>query len=254
MNETILLESQTARESAINDVMDERMDNIFSKVKVLSLLPDDMHVTVEMVSNYYEVSNKTIESLIKEHKGELIIDGYKVLKGSKLKEFKLRLGNPSNLKFTSVLAFIPRRAILRIGMLLRDSEIAEKIRENLLLYESELYADINNSRTIQIKKHEKNIKTYLEFSFGKEDVRHQVRCNNYLIDFVLFNNIAIEVDEHGHTSYNKNNEKLRTDTILNSGYKLIRFNPHKQKPYELIIEISKIIKKSNTSCINCIKR
>ena len=238
MNQTILLESKTARNGAIQEVTNERMDDVFHKVKGLVLLPDNTHVTVEMVANYYEVGLEAINSLIKDNRDELIGDGIKVLEGEQLKSFK-NISQISNR--AKALTIIPRRAILRIGMLLRDSEIAKQIREQISLKYPELYVEIIKSRTLQIKKYEKDIKTYLEFSFGKDNLQYQVKCDIYIIDFVLFGNIAIEVDEHGHNSYNKEKEKVRTNIILNSGYKLIRFNPHKQKPYELIIEINKLL-------------
>jgi len=118
----------------IKDLRDKYIDNdaVLDKVKALTLLPDNTHITTEMVSNYYEVPKGTIDSLIFEHNEELISDGYKILKGVDLKEFKGYLGNPIDLKFISTLAILPRRAILRIGMLLRDSHVAKQIRTYLL--------------------------------------------------------------------------------------------------------------------------
>ena len=136
MNQTILLESKTARNGAIQEVTNERMDDVFHKVKGLVLLPDDMHVTVEMVANYYEVDKELIKYHIKENSDELISDGLKVLKGSELKDFKAQVVELPDLKFAPSLTIIPRRAILRIGMLLRDSEIAKQVRTYLLNVES----------------------------------------------------------------------------------------------------------------------
>jgi hypothetical protein len=89
-----------------------------------------------MVADYYEISKKTIESLIDDHNDEVIADGLKVLKDSELKEFKallLKEGNlPKSIKFAPSLTIIPRRAILRIGMLLEESEVAKKVRDYLL--------------------------------------------------------------------------------------------------------------------------
>jgi len=59
-----------------------------------------------------------------------------VLRGDNLKEFKGSeddFGNLENkIKYSSQLTVLPRRAVLRVGMLLRDSEVAKKIRNYLL--------------------------------------------------------------------------------------------------------------------------
>ena len=125
-----LIEQKELREKYIENV------EVLSKVKDLVLLSDDTHVTVKMVADYYELPNKSIESLIFDHTEELTTDGLKILKGTELKDFKgllLKEGNLSNdIKFAPSLTIIPRRAILRIGMLLRDSEVAKKVRNYLL--------------------------------------------------------------------------------------------------------------------------
>ena len=45
--------------------------DVLEKVKAMTLLPDDLHATVEMVADYYEVREKAIEVLIKDHRDEL---------------------------------------------------------------------------------------------------------------------------------------------------------------------------------------
>lgn len=148
MNENALIESRTLRDEMIG------CDFVLDKVKKLEYLGDDVIATVKMVANYYEVPNGTIKSLISEHNEELTNDGLKVLKGNELKDFKARLEYPTNLqkdslqeagdlseglpqnegnlKFAPSFTIIPRRALLRIGMLLRDSEVAKEVRDYLL--------------------------------------------------------------------------------------------------------------------------
>jgi len=118
-----LIESKSLRESVINrtDVLD--------KVKALATLPDDLHISVEMAATYYEVSPKAIESLIFDNKKELESDGMAVLVGERLSSFKEDCQISSR---ASSFTIVPRRAILRIGMLLRDSVIAQRVREYLL--------------------------------------------------------------------------------------------------------------------------
>ncbi|MDX3632770.1 hypothetical protein OG920_22865 [Streptomyces europaeiscabiei] len=67
IDETPLLESKALRGNML-----ERTD-VLDRVKVLSLLPDGMHVTTAMVAAYFEVGVKTIESLVEDHREELEI-------------------------------------------------------------------------------------------------------------------------------------------------------------------------------------
>ena len=105
-NSEEILESRLLR-----DRYADRID-VLNKVKKLSMLPDDIHVTVEMAASYYEVSSKTTESLILDHKQELESDGLQVVSGSQLSFFKKECQIKSRAPSLTV---IPRRAILRIG-------------------------------------------------------------------------------------------------------------------------------------------
>ncbi|WP_304459088.1 hypothetical protein [Alicyclobacillus sendaiensis] len=118
-----LIESKALREVYIHRV------DVLDKVKALRLLPDDMHATIEMVAEYYEVGKQAVVSLIHDNREELESDGLKVLRGDELTSFK-ELGLVG--KNASAFTIIPRRAILRIGMLLRDSEVAKEVRTMLL--------------------------------------------------------------------------------------------------------------------------
>lgn len=123
INESALLESKALRDSVL-----DRTD-VLGRVKALSLLPDGMHVTTAMVAAYFEVGVKTIESLVLDHKQELQASGYRVLAGTELTSFKEVSGIQSR---SRALALYPRRAVLNVAMLLRDSEVARQVRVYLL--------------------------------------------------------------------------------------------------------------------------
>ena len=123
INETALLESKALRDSAL-----DRTD-VLDRVKVLSLLPDGMHVTTAMVATYFQVGVKAIRSLVLDHRAELEENGYRVLTGSELSSFKELSGIQSR---TASLALFSRRAVLNAAMLLRDSEVARQVRVYLL--------------------------------------------------------------------------------------------------------------------------
>jgi hypothetical protein len=123
IQEIALTESRTLREMYVNrtDVLD--------KVKSLRMLPGDIHVTTEMVAEYYEVPVNTVYSLVKDNRTELSSNGYATLHGAELTSFKKVSGINSRAR---ELALFPRRAVLNVGQLLRDSEVARQVRTYLL--------------------------------------------------------------------------------------------------------------------------
>ena len=151
MNSDALLESKSLRESLIDRT------EVLDRVKKLTLLPDDLHVTVEMAASYYEVGKEAIKSVIKDHRDELESDGLKVLRGSEITEFARSFEDPANFSNkTRSLILIPRRALLRIGMLLRDSAVAKQVREYLLNVEEVARKDapvvIDEATKLQLQK------------------------------------------------------------------------------------------------------
>ncbi|WP_206922668.1 hypothetical protein [Alicyclobacillus suci] len=127
LSEQVLVESPTARTSLLNQT------DVLDRVKKLSTLPGDIYVSLEMAASYYEVSKQTIASLIHDHRGEFENSGLRVLQGEELnslKEFSC-IG-----KRARSLTVLPRRAVLLVGMFLRDSEVARQVRTYLLDKES----------------------------------------------------------------------------------------------------------------------
>lgn len=107
--------------------------DVLDRVGVLRTLPDGMHVTTPMVAEFYGVDVDTIRKTVIRNRDEFDADGYTVMKPSEVSD-KMSL-TPSELGFpngTSQVALFPRRAVLRVGMLLRDSETAREVRTYLL--------------------------------------------------------------------------------------------------------------------------
>ncbi|QDH47647.1 antirepressor [Gordonia phage Madeline] len=115
------------------DQLATRVD-VLDKVGVLATLPDDMHVLTPMVAEFYGVGVEAIKSLVKDNRDEMESDGYRVVVRS---EFERFYGDPANLidPRSRQIALFPRRAVLRVGMLLRDSPIARQVRDYLLTVE-----------------------------------------------------------------------------------------------------------------------
>lgn len=139
-NEQIFVESKSLRENYIDNF------DILDKLKAILYLTNDMVVNVEMVANYYEVTNKAINTVIERNREELEDDGVMVLKGEALKEFKNTIEglpqpedntnivqiNKDKLLTSPSMTILTRRAMLRIGMLLTTSSVAVKVRNYLL--------------------------------------------------------------------------------------------------------------------------
>ncbi|PZT57465.1 hypothetical protein [Paenibacillus silvae] len=134
---------------------------ILNKVKALSLLPDGENMTIRQAAEYYEVSIETIRKVIQRNRQELSDDGIKTLYSKDLKEYRLTLGHdvPELNRVPSAI-ILNRKCLLRVGMLLRDSEVAKKVREYLLRVEEaltdsqkgEILGDWNDDELLLVEK------------------------------------------------------------------------------------------------------
>ncbi|MGB3602759.1 MAG: phage antirepressor KilAC domain-containing protein [Gordonia sp. (in: high G+C Gram-positive bacteria)] len=104
--------------------------DVLDKVGVLRTLPDDMNALTPMVAEFYGVGLEAVKSAVKDNREELEEDGYRVVIRSEFERFYEDLSNLD--PRARQIALFPRRAILRIGMLLRDSDVARRVRDMLL--------------------------------------------------------------------------------------------------------------------------
>ncbi|MCC2411235.1 hypothetical protein NST14_10645 [Bacillus sp. FSL W8-0519] len=128
------------------DKRDSLVDKVevLSKVKEFSLPPELEMATLQQVADFYEVPEKMINNLLESHKDELVSDGYTYMKGNKISSFFPKMKRRGSYTVTSrngekytyssgESTLFPKRAILRVGMLLGGaSEVAKKIRAQLL--------------------------------------------------------------------------------------------------------------------------
>lgn len=129
MKENEILENQQTRDRLI-----ERTE-VLDKVKGLILLKGTEYATVEQVARYYKVPERTLSDCVNENKEELLNDGCRVYRLSEVKKIlntdNLYLENNKKIPNRGI-RLLPKRAILRVAMLLRDSEVAKEIRTRLL--------------------------------------------------------------------------------------------------------------------------
>lgn len=123
MNELALTESASLREQYADRV------EVLDRVKKLRQLKGTDHVTVEIVADYYEVPIETIKSTIKNNRAELTKNGLHVFRGREARSFADLAGLSSSI---TQIAVFPRRAVLNVGQMLRESEVAQAVRTALL--------------------------------------------------------------------------------------------------------------------------
>ena len=144
--------------------------DVLEKVKKLLLLPGTDLMSIDQVADYYEVSSQGIKNLYSQNREEIDGDGTKMLP----RDFY----NGSNEKSTSVdikqtsvtytfedgqivtinnrgLKAFSKRAVLRIGMLLQQSNVAREVRNQLLNIEEKSsdevkVQDINEEQSLML--------------------------------------------------------------------------------------------------------
>lgn len=132
-------------------------ETVFTKAQVVAL---------------YEISDSTIEKYLVRHSAELELNGYRVLKGKKLKDFKsLMDGTVTDYGTkTSVLGIFSFRAVLNIGMLLTESEPARTLRSRLLDIVLDVMAERAGGHTKFINQRDGN---YLTAALQEENYRQE---------------------------------------------------------------------------------
>lgn len=217
--ELIYTESKTLR----NETLDSVSYDFLDKIKVVPYLTEDMILTVQQVSNYYECSMDTVKTLIKRNRDEFEEDGMVVLKGKELKDFKEKLGvgsNEPNLSYASSLTLLTKRSLLRIGMLMTSNLLATKIRNYLLNIEEKTNFDRKSwaiQREVGIIERKRMASAIAKYI---PNTRHkQFAYPNYtnMIYKILFQKTAKELREERKC---KTNDALR-DTFSESELKQV---------------------------------
>ncbi|ART69078.1 hypothetical protein BTO20_11215 [Mycobacterium dioxanotrophicus] len=113
---------------AQRDALAGRVD-VLRKVRAFCQLPDDTNITTELVARFYGVGLEAIKSLVKDNREELAANGFRVITGDELRSLKNLSGSTSR---AASMALFSHRAVLNVGMLLRDSEVAQELRAHLL--------------------------------------------------------------------------------------------------------------------------
>jgi hypothetical protein len=149
-----LTQSPIDRQNILNNT--EAIEKIQNHIGLVGLLYEGEYLfTSKMVADFFDVTTRTLTNILNENEDEVKHNGYQVIKGHKLKEFKDLFGplltsvddlsqketdfplskqNFDNQSFKRLksLAVFNFRAFLNIAMLLSESENAKRLRSKML--------------------------------------------------------------------------------------------------------------------------
>lgn len=179
-------------------------ETVFTKAQVVAL---------------YDVSESSIEKYLVSHADELKVNGYTLLRGKKLKEFKKSLdGTVINYGTkTSVLGVFSFRAVLNLGMLLTESEPARLLRSRLLDIVLDVMAERVGGHTKFINQRDEN---YLVSALQEENYRRQFTdaLDNYVEvnkwTYARFTNLIYQSIFHENATEYKKVLSLATKTNI----------------------------------------
>ena len=142
-----LTESSIVRQNVLNNTF--AVKEIQKAVGLKgTLFENEYKFTKRQVAEFYEVTERTIDNCIEKHNKELIRNGYEVIRGKRLIDFKLVLQGAfgDEIDFVTkitVLGIFNFKALLNIAMLLTDSLKARQLRNVIL----DIVIDTINKRT-----------------------------------------------------------------------------------------------------------
>lgn len=149
-----LTKSAIDRQNILNNT--EAIEKIQVHIGLVGLLYEGEYLfTSKMVADFFDVTTRTLTNILNENEDEVKHNGYQVIKGQKLKEFKDLFGplltsaddlsqketdfplskqttDSQSFKRLKSLAVFNFRAFLNIAMLLSESENAKRLRSKIL--------------------------------------------------------------------------------------------------------------------------
>lgn len=142
-----ILDLDLIKDKKLRDKSISRID-VLDKVKDIILIGETNFATTKQVAEYYETGEEAIKSIVTRSNDEVSEDGYRNYSKSEVVELlKIHTEHLVSTQAKSIatlnsgetfdipnrgLRLFPKRAILRVGMLLVDSEVAKEVRSQLL--------------------------------------------------------------------------------------------------------------------------
>ena len=173
-----------------------------------------LYVTKQMAADFYEVDLRTIENCLSANENELHKNGYKVLTGEELKDFKSRFDTEIDFGIKTVrLGVFDFRSFLNIGMLLTTSEKAKQVRSLILDIVIAVINEKTGGGTKFINRRDRN---YIVSAISEENYHRKL--TDAIKDYV-----------DGHKTY-------KYSTIMDMIYKAVFCE--KAKEYKKLLELS----------------
>lgn len=168
---------------------------VLDRVKELLLLPNTEFGTKQQVADFYNVSTQAIQKIVTRNGDELDKDGYSLYSKDSIVDFLMgqvvhlenhkgktvaTMGDGSEVVVSNRgMMLFSRRAILRVGMLLRDSSIAKEVRTQLLNIEAKTAVEVK----VQDINEERDLMLAVGMAMSKGDVNALALASANMIAF-----------------------------------------------------------------------
>lgn len=224
-----LVENKEAREKYITRT------EVLDRVKELLLMPKLEMMTTQQVADYYEVDFGVIKKCYQRNKDEIEADGMRMvtphaeeLKGQivpleKTKAYQVfQLSDDVSIKIPNRgIYMFPKRAILRIGMLLRDSAIAQEVRTQLL----NTVEHVDPQITVREIENEQNILGEMALAFADGDIQGFAQA---AMKYSAYQNRHIAELENNNKALAKEILEWTTPQSVNKAIRVIAAMTHMQ--------------------------
>lgn len=233
MNTEKLIEDKNLRES----MMDRT--EVLDKVKKLFLIPELSMVSARQIAEFYETDIEILKKCYQRNRAEIDSDGTMVKKPQDFGKISMGTKCPfrkegtvnvfefeeNNTKIQIVVSnrgirCFSKRAVLRFGMLLRDSKIAQEVRTQLLNVVEHTAEEKPELLTADIDE-EKNLIMAVGMAYASGDIMEVMKATTALNAFKDRHTKAIEAENVRLVKDNEiltdKNDKLEKDNNILSG-------------------------------------
>jgi len=221
-----LTHSSLARQNILNNRV--ALDAIQNDVGIQGILFEQrVRFVKKQVADFFNVTERTIETCLEKHEKELDNNGYEVLKGKRLIDFKLvaSKADVTEIDFgnkTPQLGIFDFRAFLNIAMLLTDSDKARVLRSRILDIVIAVISQRCGGNTKYINQRDED---YINNMLRGEDYRKEF--TNALRDYVdmgnfkyivYTNKIYVSIFKENATEYRKILQLEKNEDVRNTMY------------------------------------